>query len=471
MGLASQLLYTRFFLKPYPLLTYYAIPHLELGKITGRTFEGAFDFATGFFLLFVLFYAGYVLCRGHSSLAPLVVVLLFTCLYGLTLVFVYPITAADIFDYVSQGRTMAHHGANPYVASPLDFPNDPFLPYSAWSWRTSPYGPLWSYVSAGITRLGGSSLLANLLLFKGAALLIHLLNAGLIYDILARWRSSYALAGTLLFAWNPLVLFECTANGHNDGLMMFFVLLAIDLYLSGRFALAVPTALCSSLVKLPTIILVPLLFVGGWRALSGWTSRRRFLITSGLLTVTLVLFLYGPLWEGLASVRALENTRMFTSSFATVAFFALRGWMDVKLAGGLVRYGLFLSFGLFYLRQIARLRSQVRHFLLALYWTIFVFLTVATFWFQPWYLVWLAALGAILPSLAIAELTTLFSYTSSWSYLVYMFFRTWYLSLMSSGENLVLNAIAVLLVFIPPVTYALYILGRDERRGRRSELG
>lgn len=108
--------------------------------------------------------------------------------------------------------------------------------------------------------------------------------------------------------------------------------------------------------------------------------------------------------------------------------------------------------------------------LLSVHWTVFVFLGVAVLCFQLWYLVWLVALGAILPSLAIAELTTLFCYTSSWSYLVYMFFRTWYLPLMSSGENLVLNATAVLLIFIPPVTYALYILGRKEGRRRRSEL-
>jgi len=458
IGLTSQLLYIRFFLKPYPLLTYYAVPLLEMGKITGHSFAGAFDFATAFFLLFVLCYMGYVLCRGESSPYLLLVVFLFAFLCGLTLLFVYPITAADIFDYILQGRVMAYHGANPYLYTPLDFRNDPLLRYSAWPWITSPYGPIWSYISSGITRLAGSSLLANLVLFKGLALLIHLINAGLIYRILARWRSSYVLAGTLLYAWNPLVLFESAANGHNDAMMMFFVLLAIDLYLRRRFALAVPAAACSCLVKLPTIILVPLFLVGGWRALSGPRSRSRFLIVSGLLTVGLVALVYAPLWEGVASLSWLERSNMFSTSFAAVAALTLRGWLDKEVAESLARYGVLLLFGLFYVWQIIRLRSEARPFLFALYWTVFVFLSVAVLWFQPWYLMWLVALGAILPSAAIANLTTLFSYTVTWNYLVYIFFLLWYLPIMISANTLVVSLISVLLIFVPPLAYAAYVI-------------
>ncbi|TKJ29428.1 MAG: hypothetical protein CEE40_08445 [Chloroflexi bacterium B3_Chlor] len=119
---------------------------------------------------------------------------------------------------------------------------------------------------------------------------------------------------------------------------------------------------------------------------------------------------------------------------------------------------------------LVRRETYVHALLLSVYWTVFVFLSVAVLWSQPWYLVWLVALGANLPSLEIAELTTLFSYTSSWSYLVYMFFWLSYFPLMSSGQNLVLNTTAVLLIFIPALTYALHILGREERRGRRWEL-
>lgn len=87
----------------------------------------------------------------------------------------------------------------------------------------------------------------------------------------------------------------------------------------------------------------------------------------------------------------------------------------------------------------------------------FAFLSVAVLWFQPWYLVWLVALGAILPSLAIADLTTLFSYTATWNYLVYIFFLFWDFPQMISGITPVLNVIFVLLIFVAPLAYAVYM--------------
>jgi len=88
---------------------------------------------------------------------------------------------------------------------------------------------------------------------------------------------------------------------------------------------------------------------------------------------------------------------------------------------------------------------------------VFAFLRVDVLWFQPWYLVWVAALGAVLPSLAMADLTTLFSYTATWHYLVYIFFLFWDFPQMISGITPVLNVIFVLLIFVAPLAYAVYM--------------
>jgi hypothetical protein len=214
---------------------------------------------------------------------------------------------------------------------------------------------------------------------------------------------------------------------------------------------------CSGLVKLPTSILIPLFLVGGWRALPTGASRRRFLLSGGLLTVALVLLLYAPLWKGPGSLGWLERGSLFTSSLPTVAVLALRRWMDADAARSVVGSGVLVLFGLFYVWQMVRLRSRLDRFLPALYWVTFVFLTVAVLWFQPWYLVWLVALGAVLPSLAMAQLTMLSTYSATWSYLVYIFFWMWYFPLMSSGQNLVVNLTSVLLIFGPPLAYAAYL--------------
>jgi hypothetical protein len=256
IGLASQLLYWNFFLRPYPLLANYAVPLLDLGKLTRRSPAAALDFAAVFVALFALSYAAHSLCRGRSSSRAFALVLLVAFLCGLALVFVYPITAADVFEYIAYARITVEHGVNPHLFRPADFPNDPFMTYSAWPYITSPYGPLWTYVSALIGWMSGASLLTYLLLFKGLALLVHLVNSGLIYATLRRWSSSYALAGAVLYAWNPLVLFESAAGAHNDGAVMLPVLAAIYLFVRRRFALSIVVSALGCLVKMPMIIVV-----------------------------------------------------------------------------------------------------------------------------------------------------------------------------------------------------------------------
>jgi hypothetical protein len=175
------------------------------------------------------------------------------------------------------------------------------------------------------------------------------------------------------------------------------------------------------------------------------------------LAVALVLSLHAPLWEGWRSLGWLAREDLFTSSFAAVAVLALRQFVkDVELVRGLVRYAVVGLFGLFYVWQLVRVRGDTRHFVEGLYWTVFGLITIAILWFQPWYVVWLVALGAVVPSLAIGRLTTLFSYTATLNYLVFAFLLAWYYPLMTTGHWLVANLVSVLLVFGPPLAYAAW---------------
>jgi hypothetical protein len=457
IGLASQWLYLHFFVRPYPLLGYYGVPLLDLGKLTGWSHAAARDFAVAFLLLFALCYAAYAVSRARSSWQGLLIVLLFALLCGLALMLVYPITAADVFEYIAYARITVTHGANPHVFRPMDFLDDSFMWYSAWPHITSPYGPLWTYLSTVIGMLGGPSLLTYLLLFKGLALGAHLLNSGLIYCILGRLKPSYALGGTVLYAWNPLVLFESAAGAHNDGLVMLPVLLAIYLFVRGRYGLAIPVAALSCLVKMPTVIVLPLFIVGAWRALAGKRSRLRVIAVSVAATVGLVLVLHAPLWEGWKSLGWLSRESLFTSSFATLAVLTLQHWVqDVETVQDAVRSAALGLFCLFYAWQLLRLTGQTRRFLEGLFWTLFAFLCVAVLWFQPWYVVWIVALGAVVPSVGVGKLTMLFSYSATWNYLVYVFFVAWFFPYMVAGNSLGMNLTSVLLVFGPPLAYAAW---------------
>jgi hypothetical protein len=464
IGATSLLLYAWFFLKPYPLVAHYAVPLLDLGKLTGYSHAAARDYVLAFLLLFALSYAAYVLCRGSSSSFGLLVVLLFAFLCGLTLVLVYPITAADVFEYIAYARITVFHGLNPHVYRPMDFPDDPLMWYSAWPHITSPYGPVWTYLSAAIGALSGSSLLTYLLLFKGLALAVHVLNSALIYATLRRWSPSYALSGAVFYAWNPLVLYESAAGGHNDGLVVLFTLLAVYLFVRKQIALSIAAAALSCLVKMPMAIVVPLFVVGGWRA-PGTKNRLRTVVIGLTLAVVLVVLLHAPWWEGRRSLGWLARQDLFTSSVGTLAALTLQRLLgDVELARGLVRNAVLVLFGLFYLCQLVRLRGDTRGFVEGLYWTVFVFLCFAVLWFQPWYVIWLVAAGALVASVGVARLTTLFSYTATWNYVVYIFFLRWFYPYMVAGNSLGMNLASVLLVFGPPLGYTAYLLARGRLR-------
>ncbi len=58
-------------------------------------------------------------------------------------------------------------------------------------------------------------------------ILAYLGSAALIYLILKQRQPRWAVAGTIAFAWNPLVLLAVAQNGHNDIVMIFFLLAAV----------------------------------------------------------------------------------------------------------------------------------------------------------------------------------------------------------------------------------------------------
>jgi len=70
----------------------------------------------------------------------------------------------------------------------------------------------------------------TLLIFKGVALLAHLANCVLIWKITGLIAPRRRLLCTMLYAWNPLAVIELAGSGHNEGMLIFLLLLAILLY-------------------------------------------------------------------------------------------------------------------------------------------------------------------------------------------------------------------------------------------------
>lgn len=335
--------------------------------------------------------------------------------FGATLVLLPSLPSDDLFSYILYGRIAAVHGANPLVATPGDFPGDPFLSLVFWRGTRSVYGPAWLLLSQGLTLVAqalGGSLAAYTLIFKLLGFAAHVANAALIWAILGRLAPRRRVVGTLLYAWNPLCLLEFCASAHNDALMLTLALLGIYCLARGWEAPALVSFGLSISIKYVLLALLPLYLF--WQARRLWERGERRLAALGLaigwrlgLALGVVALTALPYWAGPATLAAilysppaqqLDNSLLDTVSWPLRALAQALG-MPAALAGTLTQQALkalaLLVFLALWLAQFRRARSLTGT-IASWAWALFWYVVVASGWFWPWYVTWVVALAALL---------------------------------------------------------------------------
>ena len=93
-------------------------------------------------------------------------------LWGTPLFVGAPVFSRDVYSYVADG-VLARRGFNPYVASPHLLAGGPLYASIAEVWRhsSSPYGPLFEILAHLCASVAGSSLIAQVLVFRAVELL------------------------------------------------------------------------------------------------------------------------------------------------------------------------------------------------------------------------------------------------------------------------------------------------------------
>jgi len=337
LGMASLALYGLNLVRPFPLSRYYHLKQIGIGLIADRAGGVALATALATAGLFLFYGLAHRLCRGQDGRRFWAVVLLGALLLALANFFVAPITSLDLYDYIARGRITALYGGNPYVHAPEKYPGDPMADYVSWRSATSAYGPLWEALSALLVRLAGPSLWSNILAQKALALAAYLLSLLFLAATLRRTAPQRALAGTLLFAWNPLVLMEGLGNAHNDMLMAAFLLGAFWMLdrarssspaapplrlLYGTAALIFLAA--SILVKFITVLFLPfflLALLSGEERAGKWFLRGLVLLLPAALLVAEHYALFWK-WPEIAATftRRMDMFRMTVASVGREAF-------------------------------------------------------------------------------------------------------------------------------------------------------
>jgi hypothetical protein len=435
------------------------IPLLDLGKITGYTWPAAILYLQLIVGLYALYAFGYRLVARGSTRLP--VVFAFGAVFCFTLLWAYPGTAVDVFAYVADGRLLALHHLNPLILAPDEFPGDAIVPYLAFPHEPSQYGPAWVLLDGAVATLARGDLLTEVLLYKGVAAVAHLAGAGLVFSIARRLGAELpmARASAYLYLWNPMLLWEMIGNAHNDGVMMLLGLGAAWLFVAGLDVLVLPAIAAGGLVKVPVVLMAPVLFIGVWR-------RNRVRALEGvLLALALAAVVYRPFWEGPNTLTVLRRTDLFTASLGSVLRLMLAPSLGLSGASAFARWtslGGFVIVALIALWQAMRAESS-REVLRLAYFTLLGGLLLATTWFQAWYVVWPLGLGAALAEprrhleVALLSLGGLLQY--------FVFIYLWVMGIFPPYESLGVQAAAYLCIIGPLLLGVLGLQRRVLRAG------
>lgn len=348
-------------------------------------------------LAFVLFGVALTgILRGRKRV-PMAVAFGFPVLFSLVLVWMYPPTAVDLFYYHASARVLWIHGENPFLVPPGNFP---YPVAFSWSDRPSVYGPVWTYLTSGPVLLAGDHFTAGVLAFKALAALSYLGCALLVYRLVRRLRPGWETVAVVIFAWNPFVVLRTVGNGHNDLVMMFFVLLALERAEQRDWLVMFPSLIAAVMVKYIAALLGPLVLLYAWWQTPGTLWQRVRALAPGIVVAGLFTAMaYLPFWEGpriFDEVRVHADGKIITSTLLLLET-RLAAAVGPEEALPLARQITRLVFLALYLPLVWQCRRDFARLLACSFNAFFFYLLVAGGWFRPWYLLWPITVAALAP--------------------------------------------------------------------------
>jgi alpha-1,6-mannosyltransferase len=310
----------------------------------------------------------------------------------------------------------AIYGANPFYQTVSQFPQDPFYHYAAWLYYPSAYGPGWELLAAELVRIAGDGVVANVLAFKLVGVAAYAATSALIALTLRRLAPERALYGTVLFAWNPLVLYVTAGNGHNDALMLLFVVLGLYWLARGHFTLAALAETAGALVKFIPILLLPIVFIVALKQSRSPVARLMFLIGTLALCAVLAAAAYAPFWRGGDILGITRRSDLYTTSIPAMIHVSLMPAFGKFSEFIATRFAVVLL-GAWIMRQMRivwRRGGNTRAAIRASLSILVFYLLVSCPWFQAWYTIWPVALAALVPEGTLALGALLLSYIVTW---------------------------------------------------------
>jgi alpha-1,6-mannosyltransferase len=300
----------------------------------------------------------------------------------------------DLWAYAMYGRIESVHHGDPYVDTPDQFPDDPYLERMNPIWVETPsvYGPAFNEYAAGLTRISGDSFDATRLLFKLTAA-VSVLGA---LVVLHRRRVEPAVIAFV--GLHPSTILYGVAGGHNDAIVGVALLAGTLLAIRRRPVWAAVAVALACLVKVATGLAVLPLAVWLWHRPDPRGRRDASILAGAFGGLVLGAYLLAGGRSALEPLSQASRKISWTSFWRPVD-----GWWDATPLGGVtttiaLAVVLVLVAGL--LRQHRRDDGPE-----VLVTVVLLAYLVASAYSLVWYLFWLLPVAALrwrTPAMALA---------------------------------------------------------------------
>ncbi|HEV8483825.1 MAG TPA: glycosyltransferase 87 family protein [Blastocatellia bacterium] len=239
-----------------------------------------------------------------ASVLSVVIVLILAASFRAELVGKRPYLSTDVYRYIWDGRVQAA-GINPYryvpsAAELADLRDENIYPkINRGDYAVTPYPPMAQMIYAAIYWIAPSSVTG----FKSAMSMFDLLAMLALVLVLA--RAGLEPARVVVFAWNPLLIFEAAHSGHIESAFIAFLALGLLAWSCRKPSLAGIALGLATMVKFYPALLLPAFLVANndandekgediqWERLTAGLLNRFNLLFCGAFILTIALA-YSP---------------------------------------------------------------------------------------------------------------------------------------------------------------------------------
>lgn len=345
----------------------------------------------GIFVLFCILYI--IIIKNYKKIFKdnkelLKYIIIISILFTLIL----PITSTDVFYYISTGWSEANYGINPYYTSVYDLKqnnniDDELLNIipKVWENQKIVYGPIWPLICKILSLFSFGNVIYALVIFKIFNLSIHLLN----YILIEKITNNKKVLG-IIYALNPLILYQGLSAVHNDIFLIFFILLAIYFAIKKKnIILSVISLAIATAIKYVAILIVPFLVIYYFRKEKVLKRILNAIWLAIIFLVTLcgIYLIYTRDFQVLQGIFDQQNK--YSNSLLLIIFLIVRNTNKMNIIlnfviGSFLIYYLVNVFIVLFKRKVTLFKTINYSYITIL---IFVFFTLTNF--QVWYIIWL----------------------------------------------------------------------------------